>query len=159
MAGSALLGHPPNTQEDVYIIRGFFMITMGAPLIHLPPPSAVIPVKTPPGAQQSVSTELLMPMLYLATCTMNCFEERILPRHGLPILESSRKSNTDSDALNSDNHQGQIVATMTVLMTLITLITGARLSLRLFRKDLKFGLDDWAIIVALIGVSYFFDET
>lgn len=44
---------------------------------------------------------------------------------------------------------------MTVLMTLITLITGARLSLRLFRKDLKFGFDDWAIIVALIGVSNF----
>ena len=100
-----------------------------------------------------------MPVLYLATCPTTCLEEGVLLGHGLPVLASSRKSSTDSDALNSDNHQGRIIATMTVLMTLITLITGARLSLRLFRKDLKFGLDDWAIIVALIGVSYFFDET
>jgi len=96
-----------------------------------------------------------MPMLYLATCTTACLEEHVLIEHGLPALASSENSNTDPDALNSDNDQGRIIATMTVLMTLITLITGARLSLRLFRKDLKFGFDDWAIIVALIGVSTF----
>ena len=51
-----------------------------------------------------------------------------------------------------DSRQAGLIASMAVLMSLVTVITGTRLSLRLFRKDLKWGLDDWAIILGLVGV-------
>lgn len=44
-----------------------------------------------------------------------------------------------------------IVAGVSVAIVLVTLITGTRLGLRAFRKDLKWGLDDWLIIPAALG--------
>ena len=40
-------------------------------------------------------------------------------------------------------------------MALVIVITGARLWLRVFRRDLKVGYDDWAIVPALLAtVAY-----
>lgn len=103
MTGSALLGHPPNTQEDLDIIKGFFFLSAGMPLTQAMEKSAIIPVVTPPNAPH-------------------------------------------------DSKSGELIAVMAVVMALAVTITGTRLSLRLFRKDLKWGMDDWAIIVGLIGV-------
>ena len=44
---------------------------------------------------------------------------------------------------------------MAVAMAFVILITGTRLGLRFFRRDLKFGYDDWVIIpAALAAVTY-----
>lgn len=51
-----------------------------------------------------------------------------------------------------DSRQGTIIAQMAVTIALISLITITRLLLRAFKRDLKWGLDDWAIIMGLIGV-------
>ena len=103
MAGSALLGHPPNTQEDKDIIQGFFYLATGMPLTQAMEKSAIIPVIAPPNASH-------------------------------------------------DSRSGEVIAAIAVVMALVITITGTRLSLRLFRKDLKWGPDDWAIIIGLIGV-------
>ena len=88
MTGSALLGHPANTPEDVDIIRGFFMVATGMPAKQALSPSATIPVMAPPNAPH-------------------------------------------------DNRQHGIIVSMAIVMVLLTVITGTRLCLRLFRKDLK----------------------
>lgn len=51
-----------------------------------------------------------------------------------------------------DSRKMGLIVSCTVVITLLTLITGTRLSLRLFRKDLRWGADDWAIIVGFLGV-------
>ncbi len=38
-------------------------------------------------------------------------------------------------------------------MVLVILITGARLGLRYFRRDLKFGYDDWVIVPAALAAA------
>lgn len=48
-----------------------------------------------------------------------------------------------------------MIASTSVAMALVILITGTRLGLRFFRKDLKVGYDDFAIIpAALATVAY-----
>ena len=46
------------------------------------------------------------------------------------------------------SRQGEIIAEMTVVLFIIIVITGTRLLLRLCRKELRWGADDWAISVA-----------
>ena len=103
MAGSARLGHPPSTQRDKDIIKGFFFLATGMPLSQAEEKSAIIPVVEPPNAPY-------------------------------------------------DSRSWETIVAMGVLMGLVIVITGTRLSLRLFRKELKWGLDDWAIIIGLVGV-------
>lgn len=50
-----------------------------------------------------------------------------------------------------DSHKEEIVVRMAIVMSLIILITVTRLSLRLFRKDLRWGWDDWTIILGMLG--------
>lgn len=50
----------------------------------------------------------------------------------------------------------RIIASACVAIFLILLITGSRLSLRYFRKDLKLGYDDLFIVPAVIGVVSWF---
>jgi hypothetical protein len=45
------------------------------------------------------------------------------------------------------------IAGLSVAIVLSFLVTGARLLLRAVRKDLRWGLDDWAIIPAAVGSS------
>lgn len=101
MAGSALLGHPPNNQDDRWIVRGFYR--MGRKPEAAWKETSVIPIKAPPGA-----------------------------------LHDSRRTG--------------LIVSIAVVIALTTLITGTRLSLRLFRRDLRWGLDDWAIILGFLGV-------
>ena len=69
-------------------------------------------------------------------------EKMIHPEKGLPI---HRPPNA------SDDERGtELLTAMCVAMALIIIITGTRLSLRYFRHDLKWGLDDWMLIPALV---------
>lgn len=102
MSGTALLGHPPATEEDVNIIRGFFTVT-GMPATQAGPAMSIIPVLTPPNAPH-------------------------------------------------DTRAGSLLAAMGIVIPLVFTITGARLSLRCFRRGLRWGLDDWVIILGAIGV-------
>ena len=43
-----------------------------------------------------------------------------------------------------------IIAAMSVTIVLVTIITGTRLCLRYFRRDLKWGWDDWMIIPGVV---------
>ena len=105
MAGSALLGTPPNTEEDVLIIKGFWR-AQGVP--YSPDGmSSIIPSGAPPN-----------------------------PPH-------------DSGAAYS-------TVWPIVIIVLTTIITGARLLLRIFLRDLRWGPDDWAILVGALGVVAFF---
>ncbi len=48
-----------------------------------------------------------------------------------------------------------MIASTSVAMALVILITGARLGLRYFRRDLKVGYDDWVIVpAALATIAY-----
>ena len=102
MAGSALLGYPPATQEDVDIIRGFYEV-QGMPAIQAADAMPIIPVLAPPGAPH-------------------------------------------------DTRSGTLIAAMCVVIPLVFIITGTRLALRCFRRDLRWGLDDWVIILGVMGV-------
>ena len=64
----------------------------------------------------------------------------IIPLSEPPTAGSSRPHNT---------RQWEMYAQLISVMVLITIITGTRLLTRLCKKDLKWGLDDWAIILAL----------
>lgn len=101
MSGSALLGHPPNTEDDQWIVRGFYRVS-----------------GIPDAAWNKTSI--------------------------IPVMELP-------NAPHNSRETGLIVSSA-VIITLATLITGTRLSLRLFRKDLRWGLDDWAIILGYLGV-------
>ncbi|KAL2036498.1 hypothetical protein N7G274_010764 [Stereocaulon virgatum] len=105
MTGSALLGHPPNNEDDSLIVLGFYRA------VKIPEAAwnktSVIPVKTLPGAPH-------------------------------------------------DTRQNEVIVSMAVAITLVVMITGTRLSLRLFMKDLHWGLDDWTIILAMLSVVAFF---
>lgn len=46
-----------------------------------------------------------------------------------------------------------VIGGLIVAILLSFLITGTRLLLRGFRKDLRWGLDDWVIIPAVVGLS------
>ena len=49
-----------------------------------------------------------------------------------------------------------MIASIAVAMALVILITGARLCLRCFRRDLKVGIDDFVIVpAALTAIAYF----
>lgn len=45
----------------------------------------------------------------------------------------------------------QMTAAYSVLISLLVIITSARLALRFFKKDLRWGLDDYAIIFGATG--------
>lgn len=48
-----------------------------------------------------------------------------------------------------------IIAGLSVCMVIITVVTFARLGIRLFVRDCRFGIDDWFIIPAyILGMAY-----
>lgn len=49
-----------------------------------------------------------------------------------------------------ENKQAGIIAGMVLMMLIIIIPTGMRLALRLSRRQMKFGADDWAIILAAV---------
>ncbi|KAG8531763.1 uncharacterized protein KY384_003399 [Bacidia gigantensis] len=73
----------------------------------------------------------------------------LVPPHP-PIIPVMRPPDAKIEA-----QQWKTYASMGALIALTVLITGTRLVLRLTKKELRWGLDDWAVIVgALFVVSY-----
>ncbi|KAL9035562.1 MAG: hypothetical protein Q9214_006522 [Letrouitia sp. 1 TL-2023] len=109
MTGSALLGQPPATQNDYWVIRGTFRymklsytdetINAGFKWVKIPP--------NPP----------------------------------------------------HDNRTAHIYGAMAVVIVLVTLITWTRIFLRYWKKELRFGADDWVIILAWVGVMVYMGIT
>ena len=107
MTGSAVIGQPPNNQDDFYIVRGLMRV-MGLPDGVLDPAKGLqIPMKRPASDQYPIS----------------------YPNKGPGVI-----------------------AALSVAIALVTLITGARLQLRFFRKDLHWGWEDIVIIPAAVRV-------
>lgn len=109
MSGSALLGQPPNNENDALIILGWWKLLYGA---NPPPPGypSTIPAPVPPNAPH-------------------------------------------------DSLQAYVIGTSALIIFLTTLITGTRLFLRLYRRELRWGADDWAILLGASGVVVFFGLT
>lgn len=102
MKGSAKYGTPPNTETDLWIVKGIIK------LFHIPP-GVIDPTKG--------------------------FPLRI---HPPPNYHYERRGI-------------RAIASVSVVITLIVLITGGRLLLRWKRRDLRWGPDDWVIIPAAVS--------
>ena len=100
---SALIGQPPETPEDYWIIKGFLRLSGIPDGVVDPSHGLPLPLKRP----ENYRYETKGPRLLIGTC---------------------------------------------FAMALIVLITGTRLGLRAFRRDLKWTLDDWIIIPAAVGI-------
>ena len=55
-----------------------------------------------------------------------------------------------------DSRQNRLIIGAIICIILTILITGTRLCLRLFKRGLQWGMDDWTIILAMLGVVAFF---
>ena len=58
-----------------------------------------------------------------------------------------------------DSRQTYTVVVCAIAITLTIVITGARLLLRIFMKEMRWGADDWTILVAASGVVGWFGLT
>lgn len=58
-----------------------------------------------------------------------------------------------------DNRTAHIYGAMAVVIVLATLITWTRVFLRYWKKELRFGSDDWVIILAWMGVMVYLGIT
>lgn len=67
------------------------------------------------------------------------------PEEGIPILKAP------PGAPHGQNRGPSIIASYSVLLFLLVTITSARLALRYFKKNLKWGPDDYAIILGASG--------
>lgn len=105
MAGSALVGQPPNTSDDYKVI-----VSIGR-LMEFPP-------------------------------------GMLDPSKGLPI--PLKRPASDHYPTNFPNHAPAITAAMAIAISLIWIITGLRVGLRILRKDLRWGWDDIVIIPAAV---------
>lgn len=105
MVRSALVGQPPLTDDDFWIVKGNLLLTG---LTKLDPHKGLkIPPFRPPPDQYHFQTR-----------------------------------------------QPAIIAVSSVLIVVMLVVTVARLMLRKLKKDMKFGLDDWFMIPALVSSKY-----
>ena len=104
MVQSALVGQPPLTDNDLWIVKGDLLIT---------------------GYTSADPTKGLMIPPFRPPLNLYHFESR----------------------------QSAMVASSSVGIIAMIFFTGARLMVRKFMKDLKFGLDDWLIIPALVRLK------
>ena len=113
MSDSALVGHKPNNQHDIDIIRGLDRL-IGVP------------------------------------------DQSLDPANGLPL--PVLRPADDHYPIDYPNKGPRLIAAMCVAIILVLLITGARVGLRFFRKDLHWGWEDIVIVPAAVGApsrSYF----
>ena len=101
MSSSALLGQPPNTEDDYYVVKAIMAN------FHLP------------GGDPTKGISLG-------------------PR---PLI------------LQSNSRGPQIITASIILIVLVVLITGTRLSIRAFHPKVKWGWDDWLIIPATVSFT------
>ena len=102
MVASALIGEPPLTEDDFWVVRGN-LLSAGL-LENLDPANGLqIPPQRPPPDQYEFQTRG-------------------------PV----------------------IIAVCSLVFAIMFCVTVARLLVRQFKKDLKFGLDDWLILPALV---------
>lgn len=73
------------------------------------------------------------------------------PSKGVPM--PLMRPASDHYPVSYPTHAPQTVAAMSVAIFLLSLITGLRLRLRFFRKDLRWGWDDVVIIPAAVSNS------
>lgn len=78
------------------------------------------------------------------------FPEKGTPDLGIPSLKAK------PGVPHGQSNGPETIAANTIFIILLTLITSARLSLRYFRHDLRWGPDDYAIVVGLAGVVAWF---
>ena len=97
MPDSAIMGQPPNNQDDLWTLRGLAR-------------HASIP------------------------------DDEFDPSKGFPTKLQV------PPAYHHETRGSDIIVAMSVAIALVTIITGARLCLRCFHRDLKWGWDDWMII-------------
>ena len=108
MMGSAIVGQPPNNQDDSDVISGLLRI-MGIP-------------------------------------------DKVLdPAYGLPL--PLKRPNNDHFPIDFHDQGPRIIAAMCTAITLVSLVTGARLGLRFFRKDLHWGWEDFIILPAAVCIQ------
>lgn len=110
MTGSAIVGQPPNNQDDFNIIRGFARF-------------------------------------------MGISDASLDPAKGLP-LPLMRPAN-DHYPFSYPNRGPRLVAAVSVAVFVVLMITGTRVGLRFFRKDLYWGWEDIVMFV-LVGAFSFF---
>lgn len=58
-----------------------------------------------------------------------------------------------------ETKQPGIIAGMAIVIVVITIVTATRLALRYFSKSMKFGSDDWIILIAAVGSLGFKSST
>lgn len=97
---SALIGQPPNTEEDYWIVKGI-LTRFGLP--GDPALGIAVPPVRPPDA-------------------------------------------------HFENRGPRIIATNSVVIVLVILITGSRVLVRALHRGLKWGWDDWVIILASVSM-------
>lgn len=76
------------------------------------------------------------------------------PTRKASIIPTIKPHNTPPDS-----RQTYLNACSIVIIFLTALITGTRLFLRIYQRDLRWGPDDWAILVGALGVVAFFGLT
>ena len=103
MMTSALYGHPPKTEDDLWLVKGL----MGL-------------FQVPAG--------------------------KLDPSKGFPLRVHPPPDYQLEDRCSRE------IASVSVVIVLVILITGNRLALRYFRRRLRWGPDDWVIIPATVGV-------
>ena len=114
MAGSAVVGKPPETSDDYAIIVAIARLS-GIPDGMLDP-----------------SKGLQLPLMRPAS---------------------------DHYPVSYPTHAPNTIAAMSVAIFLLSLITGLRVGLRFFRKDLHWGWDDIVIIPAAVSDSLHYDSS
>lgn len=106
MAGSALIGQPPNNEDDWFIIRGLARRRNIPDAKFDPSKGYPWPVKRPPNPEYT-------------------------------------------------SRGPGMLASMSVAIFLVVLITGSRIGLRIFRRDLKVGIDDYVVVpAALLTIAF-----
>ena len=73
------------------------------------------------------------------------------PTDRTSIIPTRIPPNAPHESLQTYN-----IAWCVIVIILTTTITGTRLFLRIHHRDLKWGLDDWAILIAQLGVVAYF---
>ncbi len=71
-------------------------------------------------------------------------EKKFDPKNGLPMMLKP------PPGYHHETRGPGIIAAMSVAIAVVTIITGTRLCLRYFRRDLRWGWDDWMIIPGLV---------